>query len=152
MHPLQTKYEFNLSELPTFQGPPDILPHRDVQECIICLEPILSTSVLRKLPCTHLFHQSCVDDWVCNFSPRCPICRRTIYCLRGPRKSTPGLVETRQGSSSTQTGSHVNDHIHGTFYSLKHWCKKRLSGHAQGTVTNTDSSPAEQRQQAIWGQ
>ncbi|KAL4807483.1 hypothetical protein BDV18DRAFT_135420 [Aspergillus unguis] len=142
MHLPQTKYEFNLSELRTVQGLPDLLPHQDLQDCIICLEPIQLTSTLRELPCTHLFHQGCVDDWLCNFAPRCPICRKTFYNLCSPRKSAPAGVERRR-SSAARTG---NDHTHGPLCSLKHWCKKRLSGHA---VTNTDSGPAEQRQQTM---
>ncbi|OJJ62327.1 hypothetical protein ASPSYDRAFT_40977 [Aspergillus sydowii CBS 593.65] len=154
MHPPRTsKYEINLSELRTFEGLPDLLPNQDLQNCIICLEPILSTSVLRELPCTHLFHQSCVDDWVCNFSPKCPICRTAFYYLRRPRKSSPAVGDGRRVSSSSATtnragaGSHGIDHIHGTLCSLKHWCKKRLSGHTQETATTTNSSPDGQRQQ-----
>ncbi|OJI96432.1 hypothetical protein ASPVEDRAFT_145934 [Aspergillus versicolor CBS 583.65] len=151
MHPPRaSKYELNLSELRTFQGLPDLLPHQDLQNCPICLEPILSTSVLRELPCTHLFHQSCVDDWVCNFAPKCPICREAFYYLRRLRKTSPAVVESRRTSSSsatTRTGSQGGEHVHGAFCSLKHWCKKRLGGHTQETTTTTDSSHAEQRQQ-----
>ncbi|BCS18871.1 uncharacterized protein APUU_11699S [Aspergillus puulaauensis] len=149
MHPPRTsKYEINLSELRTFEGLPDLLPHQDLRDCIICLEPILSTSVLRELPCTHLFHQSCVDDWVCNFAPKCPICRSAFYYLRCPRKQSPAVVERRRTSSSSNTtrnGGQGSEHAHGTFCSLKHWCKKRLSGHTQDAGTTTHG-PAGQRQ------
>ncbi|MFC1841960.1 RING finger domain-containing protein, partial [Candidatus Dependentiae bacterium] len=43
------------------------------EECSICLEK--SGKKKRKLPCTHEFHEACVDEWL-KINTTCPICRR----------------------------------------------------------------------------
>ncbi|KAE8406308.1 hypothetical protein BDV37DRAFT_269945 [Aspergillus pseudonomiae] len=150
MHPRRaSKYEFDLSNLRTFQGLPGIPPHQDLECCIICLEPIASTSVLREFPCGHLFHQVCADDWVCNFDSRCPICRQAFYYLRYPRMTKPPPPAVIQESGRSSRWGSENVHTHGTFHSLKHWCKTRLSTRTNGSgrchagaAMTMDSNPA----------
>lgn len=43
------------------------------QSCPICLEDVVPGAVLRHLPCTHRFHQSCIDNWL-KQRATCPIC------------------------------------------------------------------------------
>ncbi|XP_014774751.1 E3 ubiquitin-protein ligase RNF165 isoform X2 [Octopus bimaculoides] len=63
------------------------LPHkytkvkRSVEEenekCIICLCEFEHGEDIRRLPCMHLFHISCVDQWLVT-NTKCPICRVDI--------------------------------------------------------------------------
>lgn len=51
---------------------------RTVEErCTICLTKYETNERLRDLPCSHDFHQDCIDTWFKN-SDKCPICRRSI--------------------------------------------------------------------------
>ncbi|POG63339.1 hypothetical protein GLOIN_2v1687381 [Rhizophagus irregularis DAOM 181602=DAOM 197198] len=51
---------------------------RTVEErCTICLTNYETNERLRDLPCSHDFHQDCIDTWFKN-SDKCPICRRSI--------------------------------------------------------------------------
>lgn len=50
----------------------------DSNSCVICLEDFKDGEKLRTLPCKHEFHQKCIDPWLIEKSPLCPMCKRTI--------------------------------------------------------------------------
>ena len=43
--------------------------------CPICMCDFEEGEELRVLPCFHKFHTNCIDNWLCNESKHCPICR-----------------------------------------------------------------------------
>jgi len=45
--------------------------------CTICLTDYEINDRLRDLPCSHDFHQDCIDIWFKN-SDKCPICRHSV--------------------------------------------------------------------------
>eukprot|EP00793_Prasinoderma_coloniale_P000273 PRCOL_00005257-RA len=47
-------------------------------ECSICLAEFEDGDVLRDLPCGHSMHAGCVDRWLTNVSPTCPVCRAQV--------------------------------------------------------------------------
>ncbi|XP_023858190.1 E3 ubiquitin-protein ligase ARK2C isoform X1 [Salvelinus sp. IW2-2015] len=47
------------------------------EKCTICLSMLEDREDVRRLPCMHLFHQACVDQWLAT-SRKCPICRVDI--------------------------------------------------------------------------
>ncbi|KAL2092880.1 hypothetical protein ACEWY4_012678 [Coilia grayii] len=47
------------------------------EKCTICLSMLEDGEDVRRLPCMHLFHQACVDQWLVT-SKKCPICRVDI--------------------------------------------------------------------------
>ncbi|XP_060791653.1 E3 ubiquitin-protein ligase ARK2C isoform X2 [Neoarius graeffei] len=56
----------------------------DVDEkCTICLSMLEDGEDVRRLPCMHLFHQVCVDQWLAT-SRKCPICRVDIQTQLTP--------------------------------------------------------------------
>jgi len=53
------------------------LPRREVEAgttCCICMEEMVTGVVARQLPCAHLFHAECIDQWLTGSSVRCPMC------------------------------------------------------------------------------
>ncbi len=40
--------------------------------CSICLEKFLPGQLVRSLPCSHVFHQDCIDSWLTKSSRACP--------------------------------------------------------------------------------
>ena len=48
-----------------------------IEKCTICLSEFEDCDSVRRLPCMHLFHIDCVDQWLCT-NKRCPICRVDI--------------------------------------------------------------------------
>nr|CAD7426783.1 unnamed protein product [Timema monikensis] len=47
------------------------------EKCTICLSEFEDNEDVRRLPCMHLFHIECVDQWL-GTNKRCPICRVDI--------------------------------------------------------------------------
>ncbi|KAJ2799057.1 hypothetical protein H4R20_004584, partial [Coemansia guatemalensis] len=53
---------------------------RPTMECAICLDDLVVGDVVRKLPCPHVFHATCIDRWLLFQSSVCPLCKRdTLY-------------------------------------------------------------------------
>src|SRR3990170_1670334 len=50
---------------------------QEVQDCIICLEPLVSTQPLIALGCKHKFHKDCIMKWL-KQSQICPLCKRVV--------------------------------------------------------------------------
>lgn len=48
-----------------------------LEKCTICLSEFEEEEDVRRLPCMHLFHIECVDQWLAT-NKRCPICRVDI--------------------------------------------------------------------------
>lgn len=44
------------------------------QECSICLEEIPPADLVVELQCFHVFHPSCITEWL-RGSKKCPMCR-----------------------------------------------------------------------------
>ena len=49
----------------------------DSEKCTVCLTEFEIGEDVRRLPCMHLFHTGCVDQWL-RTNKRCPICRVDI--------------------------------------------------------------------------
>ncbi|XP_064645342.1 uncharacterized protein LOC135498811 [Lineus longissimus] len=49
----------------------------DLEKCTICLCEFEEPEDVRRLPCMHLFHVECVDQWLMT-NKKCPICRVDI--------------------------------------------------------------------------
>lgn len=41
--------------------------------CTICTDDFANDAEVRKLPCGHLFHPACVDQWLAEFGVTCPV-------------------------------------------------------------------------------
>lgn len=48
------------------------------QNCSICLDGITEQS--QTLPCSHSFHQNCINEWL-NRHNSCPLCRRAVGAM-----------------------------------------------------------------------
>ncbi|KAG0252975.1 hypothetical protein BG011_006627 [Mortierella polycephala] len=88
----------NVVEYLTLNDPQDAI-------CAICLCDYEDEEELRKMKCLHYFHKDCVDEWLrlhCN----CPLCKRDIEELPGPRSPTMrGSTPVADTSRSPSTAS-----------------------------------------------
>ena len=46
--------------------------------CAICVEDFREDNDVRVLPCDHVFHPKCVDEWLSNHSSLCPLCKLDV--------------------------------------------------------------------------
>mmetsp|Transcript_1851 Transcript_1851/g.5582 ORF Transcript_1851/g.5582 Transcript_1851/m.5582 type:complete len:628 (+) Transcript_1851:128-2011(+) len=49
----------------------------DQTECMVCLCPFEEGERVRRLPCNHVFHTACVDEWL-GRDAHCPLCRHSL--------------------------------------------------------------------------
>ncbi len=47
-------------------------------QCLICYDPFVSTDIIRVLPCAHILHRCCIDDYFLNKSHCCPCCAKPV--------------------------------------------------------------------------
>lgn len=50
------------------------------EQCSICMENFVADERVRKLPCGHIFHASCVDEWLTRRSNVCPDDGLPVLC------------------------------------------------------------------------
>eukprot|EP00312_Isochrysidales_sp_CCMP1244_P020722 CAMPEP_0202786374 /NCGR_PEP_ID=MMETSP1388-20130828/70072_1 /ASSEMBLY_ACC=CAM_ASM_000864 /TAXON_ID=37098 /ORGANISM="Isochrysis sp, Strain CCMP1244" /LENGTH=241 /DNA_ID=CAMNT_0049455929 /DNA_START=21 /DNA_END=743 /DNA_ORIENTATION=+ len=81
-----------IASLPTvlFRGkhtPLPLLEGREPAEatsCAICLGDFEPGEELRILPCVHLYHRACIDEWIRRkgLAAKCPLCNRKLVARR----------------------------------------------------------------------
>tara|TARA_Y100000816_G_C26096178_1_gene580185 strand:+ start:1255 stop:2139 length:885 start_codon:yes stop_codon:yes gene_type:complete len=54
-----------------------ICNNEECNNCIICMDNINKNDKCKKLDCGHIFHSSCIDNWLMRVL-ECPMCRKTI--------------------------------------------------------------------------
>lgn len=90
------------TETTTTTAPPSLEPQPEARvfyssdECPICLCNFEEGEMVRLLPCQHLFHKICVDEWLIKVKRFCPSCRRDITV-----PVPPPSVPVTDGDAST---------------------------------------------------
>ncbi len=52
----------------------------EARECSVCQNRLLQGAMVTALDCAHIFHTSCIDEWV-KYKEECPMCRTPIQVL-----------------------------------------------------------------------
>ena len=72
------------------------------QLCSICHDTIQQQSICRRLNrCQHVFHQSCIDQWL-NNNQTCPLCMQNVTHREHP-------ISNSTSNSTTESSSQEND-------------------------------------------
>jgi len=70
-------FEETLQEIESFTWPPTNMTHMNQKTCMICLTDFSVGDDCRRLPCRHVFHASCVNEWLRRCTD-CPICKDNV--------------------------------------------------------------------------
>lgn len=66
-----------LAQIEAFQWPPADAQASTQSTCMICLGEFTACDACRRLPCRHIFHASCVEEWLRRCTD-CPICKDNV--------------------------------------------------------------------------
>ncbi|EDW80709.1 uncharacterized protein Dwil_GK11676 [Drosophila willistoni] len=64
-----------IQEIPNVQISRDEVDKK--MQCSICWDDFKLDETVRKLPCSHLYHENCIVPWL-NLHSTCPICRKSL--------------------------------------------------------------------------
>lgn len=78
------------------------------QICNACGEPIVSSSLLQKISCGHIFHKACLEVCI-KTRPFCPICNARIITEPQAPAPTVSQVRTRSRSRTTANATTSNN-------------------------------------------
>lgn len=70
-------FEETLTQIDKFTWPPSGGSTVSQQKCMICLGDFAIADECRQLPCRHVFHSSCIDEWLRRCTD-CPICKDNV--------------------------------------------------------------------------
>ncbi|KAM0808290.1 hypothetical protein AB5N19_08633 [Seiridium cardinale] len=74
--------------------PPEYQP-----SCHVCLEYFESkVTIIRELPCGHIFHHECIDEFLSEISSLCPICKKSMLPRGYSPKITNGMVRRERAT------------------------------------------------------
>ncbi|KAI8067641.1 beta-lactamase-like protein [Gilbertella persicaria] len=62
------------------------LTNNHTEVCVVCLEPMMVGSKVRKLPCEHTYHGHCIDPWLTQKCAECPLCKYDCSQLSKPQQ------------------------------------------------------------------
>lgn len=82
-----------------FSGSHRVIDAENPEECTICLDTLNKGDPIETLPCKHIFHKVCIEEWLKQGKAVCPTCRRGIFdddevnwLLEGKARETDRLI------------------------------------------------------------
>lgn len=70
--------EMEINMIPKVKYRVKHLPNGEEKDkCPICITELEDKTVVRNLPCNHIFHPQCIDTWLAS-NPQCPICKAVV--------------------------------------------------------------------------
>lgn len=70
-------FEDTLTQVESFDWPPPAGDANTQTTCMVCLAEFEDGEPCRRLPCRHVFHTGCVDEWLRRCTD-CPICKANV--------------------------------------------------------------------------
>ncbi|KAI6645911.1 E3 ubiquitin-protein ligase RNF13-like [Oopsacas minuta] len=85
------------------------------EKCPICLDDFFSGLIVKQLPCNHIYHIKCIDQWLSLDHYICPLCKQDItiqnQATRQPElfERTPLIPVTQQSAANRAVDVQRND-------------------------------------------
>lgn len=104
----QPATELDLLFIPTRKFVNGMYPAEDAL-CAICCMEYTEGETLRILPCSHHFHQSCVDQWLMQKNT-CPFCIQRIDAATNVRAASAAPDSNNNDNSNANVNAADDDH------------------------------------------
>ncbi|KAI6191793.1 E3 ubiquitin-protein ligase RNF13 [Aphelenchoides bicaudatus] len=75
------------------------------ETCAICLDDFVENEKVRVLPCSHIYHTKCVDQWLTKNRKVCPICKRKV----GPANDSDSDSDTERNTINNSVATTSRD-------------------------------------------
>ena len=72
--------------------------------CCICVDDFKPGQEVRELPCQHLFHPSCIDEWLSEHSSVCPLCKMDLRGRAGDNNGSSSSSNNNNNRRNVRTG------------------------------------------------
>ncbi|KJZ71618.1 hypothetical protein HIM_09012 [Hirsutella minnesotensis 3608] len=112
--------------------------------CHICLTSFEHCkTVIRELPCGHIFHPACIDEFLTQNSSLCPMCKQCMLPRGYSPRITNGMVRREQAVRRLRERVDLEDSsLHSGDLKLKEWGKRLFSSSAHSASPPSDALPA----------
>ena len=114
----QQRNEDNIRNLPTFVVDESYLEkiQRNKEECmkkcVICMEEFVIQDELKTLPCFHIYHKNCINEWLRN-NMNCVICKTEISPGSSNNNNNGGVGSSYQSPLYQMIIGNDDDEEHG---------------------------------------
>lgn len=110
-------------------------------KCHICLASFEhKSSIIRELPCGHIFHPACIDEFLTQNSSLCPMCKSCMLPRGYSPRITNGMVRRERAVRRLRERVDVEDSFESGDTKFKEWSKRLFSSSGHATTTTTTTS------------
>lgn len=116
--------------------------------CQICLDAFQNrVTVIRELPCGHIFHPECIEEFLSGTSSLCPICKACVlprgYCPKITNAMVRRERAIRRLRDRTDVEDSEADNSGGMFHGWGSEIKKRIFSKGSNNIPNSSSTSTE---------
>lgn len=110
----------------TLTGTTDMAASNYQPQCHICLDDFEDRiTIIRELPCHHIFHPVCIDEFLTHNSSLCPMCKHSMLPQGYSPKITNGMVRRERALRRLREKVDLDDSsIESAEAGLKGWSKR----------------------------
>ncbi|KAL3110407.1 hypothetical protein niasHT_018237 [Heterodera trifolii] len=109
---------------------------QNTNECSICLGEIEPGTMVRPLPCKHIFHDDCIEEWFIGRKFTCPLCR-TEFQPATPRLTLGSHSGNRARRGQARGRTNRGQVRHGTVTGDQHQLASDIGTNANHNDGNT---------------
>ncbi|KAI1496916.1 hypothetical protein F5X99DRAFT_398629 [Biscogniauxia marginata] len=107
--PIKTTSELGSKATSSQVGKDEVVLHYQ-PTCLICLDDFESKkTIIRELPCGHIFHPECIDEFLSELSSLCPLCKASMLPPGHCPKITNSMVRREVGTRRLRSRSVITD-------------------------------------------
>lgn len=119
--------------------------------CPICLDDFESgTTLIRELPCGHIFHPECIDPFLSNNSSLCPMCKKSVLPSgECPIAITNAMVNRERNMRRLRSRVTIQEETHDVEAGHSWFLGRNLGSNFHWRLFSTPTIPTENLQMTV---